>query len=72
VVGDPVPIIGSVIAGFIGSIAGTGLFEASRARATPDVRAGGGAVVGGAGAAAAKIALGIVLAVVGIFAALQG
>src|SRR6266705_2800984 len=35
-------------------------------------RAGWGAVVGRAAAAAVKIALGIVIAVVGIFAALQG
>ena len=71
--GVPIPIVGSVIGAFLGSFAGAALFEYSLSR-TPDtaVRAGWGAVVGRATAAAAKIALGVVIAVVGVFAALRG
>src|SRR6266571_3179559 len=72
VVGVPVPVVGSVIGGFVGSFAGAALFEYSRSTAATAVRAGWGAVLGRAAAAAVKIALGIVIAVVGIFAALQG
>lgn len=73
VMGVPVPIVGSVIGAFLGSFAGAALFEYSLSR-TPGtaVRAGWGAVVGRAVAAAAKIALGIVIAVLGVFAALRG
>ena len=73
VVGVPVPIVGSVIGALFGSFAGAALFEYSLSR-TPGtaVRAGWGAVVGRATAAAAKIALGIVIAVLGVFAALRG
>ncbi len=73
VVGVPVPVVGSVIGGFVGSFAGAALFEYSRSGTTTTaVRAGWGAVLGRAAAAAAKIALGVVIAVVGIFAALRG
>jgi hypothetical protein len=73
VLGVPVPIVGSVIGAFLGSFAGAALFEYSLSRAPGTaVRAGWGAVVGRATAAAAKIALGIVIAVVGVFAALHG
>ncbi len=73
VMGVPVPIVGSVIGAFLGSFAGAALFEYSLSR-TPEtaVRAGWGALVGRATAAAAKIALGIVIAVLGVFAALRG
>ena len=69
VVGVPVPIIGSVIGAFAGSFAGAAVFEYSFSRA-PDtaVRAGWGAVLGRAAAAATKIALGVVIAVVAAFA----
>ena len=72
VVGVPVPIVGSVIGALFGSFTGAALFEYSLSR-TPGtaVRAGWGAVVGRATAAAAKIALGIVIAVLGVFAALR-
>jgi len=72
VMGVPVPIIGSVIGAFLGSFTGAALLEFSLSR-TPGtaVRAGWGAVVGRATAAAAKIALGIVIAVLGTFAALR-
>jgi uncharacterized protein len=73
VLGVPVPIVGSVIGAFLGSFAGAALFEYSLSRtAGTAVRAGWGAVVGRATAAAAKIALGIVIAVLGVFAALRG
>src|SRR5213078_1595788 len=66
-------IVGSVIGAFLGSFAGAALFEYSLSRTTGTaVRAGWGAVVGRAAAAAAKIALGIVIAVFGVFAALRG
>jgi len=72
-VGVPVPIIGSVIGAFVGSFAGAALLEYLRAW-SPDgaVRAGWGAVLGRVAGAAVKIALGVVLAVVGIFAAVRG
>ena len=73
VLGVPVPIVGSVIGAFLGSFAGAALFEYSLSRTTGTaVRAGWGAVVGRAAAAAAKIALGIVIALFGVFAALRG
>src|SRR5213592_2853373 len=66
-------IVGAVIGAFLGSFAGAALFEYSLFRTTGTaVRAGWGAVVGRAAAAAAKIALGIVIAVIGVFAALRG
>lgn len=73
VVGVPVPIVGSVIGAFVGAFAGAALFEYT---STPSVggatRAGWGAMVGRAAAAAVKVGLGIVIAVVGLFAALRG
>jgi len=72
VMGVPVPIAGSVIGAFVGSFAGAALFEYSLSRAPATaVQAGWGAVVGRATAAAAKIALGVVIAVLGLFAALR-
>src|SRR5437870_2519065 len=73
VVGVPVPIVGSVIGAFVGSFAGAALFEYTLSR-TPEtaVRAGWGAVLGRAAAAAVKVALGVVIAVLGVFAALRG
>jgi uncharacterized protein YqgC (DUF456 family) len=72
-VGVPVPIVGSVIGAFLGAFAGAALFEYSVSRApTVAVRAGWGAVLGRAAGAAAKIALGVVIAVIGGFAAVRG
>jgi uncharacterized protein YqgC (DUF456 family) len=72
VVGVPVAIIGSVIGAFIGSFIGAALFEYAYSRHTGvAARAGWGAVVGRAAAAAAKIALGVVIAVIALFAALS-
>jgi uncharacterized protein len=73
VVGVPVPILGSVIGGFVGAFAGAALFEYSRARHSETAaRAGWGAVLGRAAAAAVKMALGIVMAVGAVFLALRG
>lgn len=73
VVGVPVPIIGSVIGAFVGSFAGAAVFTYL---GTPSLhgaaRAGWGALVGRAAAAAVKVALGVVIAVVGAFAVLRG
>lgn len=72
VTGVPVPVVGSVLGGFLGSFAGAALFEYTHSRATDtSVRAGWGAVVGRAAAAAVKIALGLVIAVLGVVAALR-
>lgn len=73
VIGVPVPIIGSVIGAFVGSFTGAMLFEYTLSATTSTaVRAGWGAVLGRAAAAAVKIALGLVIAVIGLFAALRG
>lgn len=73
VVGVPVPVIGSVVGGFVGAFAGAALFEYTQSRHTGAAAgAGWGAVLGRAAAAAAKMALGIVIAVSALFAALRG
>jgi uncharacterized protein YqgC (DUF456 family) len=73
IVGVPVPIVGSVIGGFIGAFAGAAVFEYSRARRSDGaVRAGWGAVLGRATAAALKMAVGVVISVWAIFLALRG
>lgn len=70
-IGVPIAIIGSVVGAFLGSFIGAALFEFSYSRhAGVATRAGWGAVVGRAAAAAAKIALGLVIAVIGLFSAL--
>jgi uncharacterized protein YqgC (DUF456 family) len=72
IVGVPVPIIGSVIGAFLGSFFGAAAFEYSWSGAPGTaVRAGWGAVLGRAAAAAAKIALGVVIAVLAAFAAFR-
>ena len=71
VVGVPIAVIGSVLGAFIGSFIGAALFELTYSRdAGVATRAGWGAVVGRAAAAAVKVALGVVIAVIGLFAAL--
>jgi len=71
IIGVPVPVIGSVIGAFLGSFIGAALFEYTASRELGVAgRAGWGAVVGRATAAAAKIALGVVIAVIAAFAAL--
>jgi uncharacterized protein YqgC (DUF456 family) len=72
VIGVPIAVIGSVIGAFLGSFIGAALFEYSYSRHTGvAARAGWGAVMGRVAAAAVKIALGIVIAVIGVFAALS-
>ncbi|MBI4503744.1 MAG: DUF456 domain-containing protein [Gemmatimonadetes bacterium] len=70
--GIPIPVIGSIIGAFVGAFAGAVLFEytASR-RLEVAIGAGWGAVLGRAAAAAIKIALGLVIALVGIVAVLR-
>lgn len=72
VLGTPVPVIGSVIGAFLGAFAGAVVLEYTRAsRMRSSLSAGWGAVLGRAAAAAAKIALGLTIAVLGTFAALR-
>jgi uncharacterized protein YqgC (DUF456 family) len=72
VVGVPVPIIGSVIGGFVGAFLGAAVFEFSNARKTGTAaRAGWGAVLGRAAAAAGKMAVGLVMLVIVLFVALR-
>jgi len=72
VIGVPVAIVGSVIGAFIGAFLGAALFEYSASRhARVATRAGWGAVLGRVAAAAVKIALGMVIAVIGLFAVLS-
>lgn len=71
-IGVPIAIIGSVIGAFIGSFIGAAVFEFTYSRhAGVAARAGWGAIVGRAIGAAAKIALGLVIAVIGLFAMLS-
>jgi uncharacterized protein YqgC (DUF456 family) len=71
-IGVPIAIIGSVIGAFIGSFLGAALFEYSYSRhAGVATRAGWGAVVGRAAAAAMKIALGLVIAAIAAFVVLS-
>lgn len=71
-VGVPVPLLGSVIGAFLGSFAGAVAFEWLNSLHGPTaVRAGWGALVGRAVSAGLKTALGLVIAVVGVFAMLR-
>jgi uncharacterized protein YqgC (DUF456 family) len=71
IVGVPIPIIGSVIGGFVGAFLGAAVFEYSHARRSGTAaRAGWGAVLGRAAAAAGKMAIGVVMVVAAMFAAL--
>ncbi|MEA2722449.1 MAG: uncharacterized protein QOH59_220 [Gemmatimonadales bacterium] len=73
IVGVPVPIIGSVVGGFVGAFVGAAVFEYTRVRRLEgSARAGWGAVLGRAAAAAGKMAVGIVMIVGALFAALRG
>jgi uncharacterized protein YqgC (DUF456 family) len=69
VIGVPVPVIGSVIGAFLGAFAGAALFEWWRTKALYGaVTAGWGALLGRAAAVAVKTGLGLVIAVVTLFA----
>ena len=73
IVGVPVPVIGSVIGGFVGAFVGAALFEYTKARRSGvAAKAGWGAVLGRAAAAAVKMAVGVVLVVGSLFIALRG
>jgi uncharacterized protein YqgC (DUF456 family) len=73
VVGVPVPIVGSVVGGFVGAFVGAALFEYTRQRHSGvAAKAGWGAVLGRAAAAAVKMAVGVVMVVGALFAALRG
>lgn len=67
--GVPLPVIGSVIGSFIGSFLGAAFFEYTAAPANA-FRTGYGALLGRLWATATKIALGLVIATVALFAAL--
>jgi uncharacterized protein len=70
IVGVPVPIIGSVVGGFVGAFVGAALFEYTRARQSGTAaKAGWGAVLGRAAAAAVKMGLGVVMVVGALFLA---
>jgi uncharacterized protein YqgC (DUF456 family) len=72
-IGVPVPLVGSVIGGFLGAFAGAAVLEYTAVRqSAPAARAAWGAVLGRAIAAAAKMALGVVMAVAAVFAVLGG
>jgi uncharacterized protein YqgC (DUF456 family) len=72
-VGVPVPVVGSIIGAFVGAFAGAAVFEYTVARrAGTALGAGWGAVVGRAVGAAVKVALGLMIAVVAVFAVLRG
>ncbi len=72
VVGVPVPVVGSVIGGFVGAFLGAAVFEYTRARRSqPAARAGWGAVLGRAAAAAVKMGLGVAIAAGALFGALR-
>lgn len=70
VVGTPLPIIGNIVGAFVGAFVGAALFQYT---AVPEVRgslgAGWGAVLGRAFGAAIKIGLGLVIAIIGLYAA---
>jgi uncharacterized protein YqgC (DUF456 family) len=73
IVGVPVPVIGSVIGGFLGAFVGAALFEYTRVKKLEgSAKAGWGAVLGRAFAAAIKMAVGIVMVVAALFVALRG
>lgn len=70
--GIPIPLLGSVIGALIGSFVGATLLELTARRGTaPAVRAGWGALIGRIVAMAMKAGLGVVIAVVALFAALR-
>lgn len=72
VVGVPIPVVGSVIGSFVGAFLGAAVFEYTRAyKAGGALGAGWGAVLGRTWAVAVKTALGLVIATIGLVAALR-
>jgi hypothetical protein len=73
VMGVPIPIIGSVIGSFAGAFLGAAVLEYTHsARAGGALGAGWGAILGRTWAVAAKAAFGMVIATLGVVAALRG
>jgi uncharacterized protein len=73
IIGVPIPIIGSVIGGFVGAFVGAALFEYTRVKKLEgSAKAGWGAVLGRAFAAAAKMGLGVVMVTWALLVALSG
>jgi uncharacterized protein YqgC (DUF456 family) len=71
VLGTPVPVIGNVVGAFVGAFIGAVLMELSAGKQFRDtLGAGWGAILGRAAGAAVKITVGLVIAIVGIFAAI--
>jgi uncharacterized protein YqgC (DUF456 family) len=71
IVGTPVPLIGSVIGAFLGAFIGAVVFEyIGGSEQRKALGAGFGAVLGKAAGAATKIAVGIIIAVIGVYSAL--
>lgn len=69
--GVPVPVVGSIVGAFLGAFVGAFVFEYSRAgEHGTATRVAWGALVGRVTAAALKVAVGLVMAVWMIFAAL--
>ncbi|HSB54534.1 MAG TPA: DUF456 domain-containing protein [Gemmatimonadales bacterium] len=68
--GIPIPVLGSVIGSFFGSFVGAAIFEYTAAPANA-IRTGWGALLGRMWATATKMSLGLIMAVVAIFAALS-
>jgi len=66
--GVPVPVLGSILGSFLGSFIGAALFEATH-RPDAAARAGWGALLGRLWATALKTSLGLVIAVVVLWAA---
>ncbi|UCF19012.1 MAG: DUF456 domain-containing protein [Gemmatimonadota bacterium] len=71
VLGTPVPIIGNVVGAFLGAFVGAVMLEfTAGAAGRGALAAGWGALLGRAAGAAVKIAAGLFIAIVGLFAAL--
>jgi uncharacterized protein YqgC (DUF456 family) len=69
IMGTPVPIIGNVVGAFLGAFIGAVLMELSAGKQFRDtLGAGWGAILGRAAGAAVKITVGLVIAIIGIFA----
>lgn len=72
IVGIPIPLLGSVFGAILGSFLGAVVFEFTGSRRSRDaVRAGWGAMIGRIVAMGMKGGVGIVIAVIALFAALR-
>ena len=71
IVGVPLPIVGSVIGAFVGAFAGAALLSTPGSAVGHRDESRMGAVLGRAAAAAVNMAIGLVMVVIGVFAALR-